>query len=707
MSVMPGNVEHKYLSIGLVMAAVLPYGLLLPWPYIFFLCIILVSEFFLIKTESQEQSKRKKTVIKTIFMIAGMLFITYYWDQLRINIIGLALFCLVLSLKPLETHSQRDYQVLIVLCYFAVIALLFFDNSFILFSYSSLYIIVLTAFVIMLHFPGESFKNNLISSVRLLIKTAPMVLILFIIFPRLGSPVWHLSSIGSDDSIRKNAQGTSGLSKTLNPGDLNKLSLSQETAFRVKFNKHRPASNELYWRANTFYFTDGKQWLSDYYLKSYFKLQAPAKVNNISKIKTEQLFEYIINQEANQQQWLFTLGTPIELQSISNALAVLSEDNLLLAKEPIQESVQYTQISYAGPRIPGAFNYDQQALLLQALQLPENKRLASKAIALGQQWRKTYPDDKTLLRHALNWFAQKEFYYSRNVPKYLSDPIDEFLFQGKKGYCGHYVTAFAMLMRAAQIPARIVSGYKGGYTSRFGDYLTIKQANAHAWVEVWLSNDGWFRIDPTAVIPIERILEDDLISQLLSEDAEQKKTQQNNVQDKHLNSVDNSAFAIIFKYQVKQYFEYMDYLWDVWIVQYDQSNQYLLLALTGLDKVNIAWLILLLTLLICFAIAVVRITHWKKQTVTLKAVYQQLLKKLQEQGIEIFQNEGPAALRKRLTIVSQDQNEAHNFLQIFALIDEYIELRYNDKGKVLQMKQIIELKKQIAFIFKKNKKKLV
>ncbi len=706
MSVMPGNVEHKYLSIGLAMAAILPYGLLLPWPYIFFLCIILVSEFFLIKTEFQEQSKRKKTVIKTIFMIAGMLFITYYWDQLRINIIGLALFCLVLSLKPLETHSQRDYQVLIVLCYFAVIAVLFFDNSFLLFSYSSLYIIVLTAFVIMLHFPGESLKKNLISSVRLLIKTAPMVLILFIIFPRLGSPVWNLSSMGGDAGIGQNAQGISGLSKSLNPGDLNKLSLSQETAFRVKFNKHRPASNELYWRANTFYFTDGKQWLSDYYLKSYVDLQMPAKMNNIPQSKTKKRFEYTINQEAHQQQWLFTLGTPIELQSISNAQAVLSEDNLLLAREPVRESIQYTQTSYADPRIYVTFNNDQQALLLQALQLPENKHMAHKTIAMGRQWRKIYPYDKELLSHALNWFAQEDFYYSRDVPNYSVDPIDEFLFQGKKGYCGHYATAFAMLMRGAQIPARVVSGYKGGQASRIGDYLTIKQANAHAWVEVWLGKEGWYRIDPTAVIPIERILEDDLISQLLSEDAEQKKTQQNNVQDKHLNSVDNSVFVIIFKYQVKQYFEYMDYLWDVWIVQYDQSNQYLLLALTGLDKVNIAWLILLLTLLICFAIAVVRIIHWKKQTVTLKAVYQQLLKKLQEQGIEVFQNEGPAALRKRLVIVSQDQNKGHNFLQIFTLIDEYIELRYNDKGKVLQMKQIIDLKKQIAFIFKKSKKSL-
>lgn len=701
MSVKQDEIEYKYYSIGLGMAAVLPYGILLPWPYIFFLAIVLVSEFVLIKTEFLEQSKRSKTIVKIIFMIAGMLFIIYYWNQLQINIIGLALFCLVLSLKPLETRSQRDYQVLIVLCYFAVIALLFFDNSFLLFFYSSLYIIVLTAFVIMLHFPGESYKDNIISSVRLLIKTAPMVLIVFIIFPRLGTPVWHLSSMDGDHKIGANGQGISGLSNSLNPGDLSKLSLSQETAFRVTFNQHRPAADELYWRANSYYFSDGKQWLSDYYLKSYFDLQVPIKINHIAQINKQMQFKYTINQAASHQQWLFTLGTPIELQSISNTQAVLSEDNLLLAKAPVHDSVQYTQISYANPRVAGTFNNDQQALILQALQLPENKRLAHKTISLGQQWRKTYADDKSLLKHALKWFAQEEFYYSRDVPNYSVNPIDEFLFQGKKGYCGHYATAFAMLMRAAQIPARVVSGYKGGQTSRFGDYLTIKQANAHAWVEVWLGKQGWSRIDPTAVIPAARVLEDDLLSQIHSEASEQMLEEQNTSEQ----SAEKAIFEGRFLRQFKLYSEYLDYVWDVWIVQYDQTNQHLLLAITGLDRLNTVWIILVAVFIICFAMVVAKIVQWQKQTISLRVVYQSLLMKLQEQGIKILHNEGPETLKKRLLIVFQERNEAHKCLQIVALIDRYIELRYNDKGQQIQRQHIVELKRQIELI-KKTKKSL-
>ncbi len=683
---------------GLTLAAMLPYSLLLPWQYILYLSLVLLIQLLV-----SHLVKEKSRLLKFIFIIIGILIIVQYWGQLQINVIGMALFCLVLVLKPMEMHSQRDQQVWIVLCYFSVIAILFFDNSFLLFIYSSLLIIILTAFVIVIHFPGESFKNSLINSTGLLLKTAPMVLILFIVFPRLGEPAWNLPASGDNGRISVKSQGISGMSNTLNPGDLNQLSLSQETAFRVQFHKRRPESKDLYWRGNAFYFSDGKQWTSDYYLKSYLELQTPVKLNKIIHSKNKKLFEYTINQEAHQQQWLFTLGLPIELQTISNTEAVLSEDNLLLATEPVKQSIQYRQTSFATMRIKNAFKESQKALFLQALQLPENKRMANQTIALGRQWRNQYSDDKALLNHALNWFVQEEFYYSRDVPKYTDNPIDAFLFQGKQGYCGHYATAFAMLMRAADIPARVVTGYKGGEQSFVGNYLTLKQANAHAWVEVWLENEGWSRVDPTAVIPSERILEDDLRAQLRSDEAEQISVQHNKDHDKRSGTSGSSSFNKNFKRQFQQYSEYIDYLWDVWIIQYGQSNQQLLLAFSGLNQVNTVLLITIVAVIVVAIGLMLLLVRWKRP-VTLQAVYQSLLKTLQENGFDTYQNEGPETLKKRLSSNMMSQDEKIKYSECIELLNHYMELRYNDKERILSEttlsnKQILDLQKKINSIF--------
>ena len=85
------------------------------------------------------------------------------------------------------------------------------------------------------------------------------------------------------------------------------------------------------------------------------------------------------------------------------------------------------------------------------------------------------------------------------------DSVDEFLFDTKRGFCGHYASAFATLMRAAGIPARVVTGYQGGTFNRFADYWILRQSDAHAWTEVWIEGRGWLRMDPTSVIAPSRV----------------------------------------------------------------------------------------------------------------------------------------------------------------------------------------------------------
>jgi hypothetical protein len=108
------------------------------------------------------------------------------------------------------------------------------------------------------------------------------------------------------------------------------------------------------------------------------------------------------------------------------------------------------------------------------------------------------------LAAAERWFRRQPFRYTLQ-PGTLPPraPLDAFLFERREGFCGHYASAFTALMRAAGVPARVVSGYRGGdWVVPLGGsgYLDLRRSHAHAWSEVWLEDEGWRRVDPTAWI---------------------------------------------------------------------------------------------------------------------------------------------------------------------------------------------------------------
>ena len=102
-------------------------------------------------------------------------------------------------------------------------------------------------------------------------------------------------------------------------------------------------------------------------------------------------------------------------------------------------------------------------------------------------------------------FRQEDFHYTLRPPLLGADAIDEFLFDSRRGFCEHYASAFVFLMRAAGVPARVVAGYQGGELNPVDGYLTVRQSDAHAWAEIWLADEGWLRIDPTAAVALLRI----------------------------------------------------------------------------------------------------------------------------------------------------------------------------------------------------------
>jgi transglutaminase-like putative cysteine protease len=306
----------------------------------------------------------------------------------------------------------------------------------------------------------------------------PLALVFWLLFPRFAGPLWH---IPSDSQI-----AASGLSDTMSPGDITQLALSDEVAFRVRFETATPPNRERYWRGPVLDVFDGHTWSRSP------TLQGPPPLKPLGPS-----YKYTVMMEPHRHRWIFMLDWP---SSWNLPRADLGSDYTLMQSEPLTRPVDvlgtsYTEVQSASPLSARMRSHD--------LRLPGDRNPRTQALA--QELRSAHPDDMEFVQAVLAMFAQQPFFYTLNPPKLSDDSVDEFLFNTKRGFCGHYASAFAALARAAGIPARVVTGYQGGTLNPFGGYWILRQSDAHAWNEVWIEGRGWVRIDPTAAIAPGRV----------------------------------------------------------------------------------------------------------------------------------------------------------------------------------------------------------
>jgi hypothetical protein len=138
------------------------------------------------------------------------------------------------------------------------------------------------------------------------------------------------------------------------------------------------------------------------------------------------------------------------------------------------------------------------------LDIPGEKN--TRARALDRQWRAQAGSDHPYAKQLMAYYRDQPFFYTLRPPVTgARNTIDQFLFESRRGFCSHYAGSFVYMMRAAGIPARVVLGYQGGEWNQEGDFLTVRQYDAHAWTEIWLEDRGWQRFDPTAMVAPQRI----------------------------------------------------------------------------------------------------------------------------------------------------------------------------------------------------------
>ncbi len=413
------------------------------------------------------------------------------------------LLLLGFAYKALEVIERRDAMV-VILTGFVLIGVLFLYSQTILTTlYSIFALTVLTGAMLAIQ---QSQSHAIIPNLRLaslmLLLCLPLMLLFFIFAPRFA-PLWAIPLASG--------HAKTGITDRMTPGDIANLTQSDELAFTANFLGERPEQANLYWRGLVLQHFDGKTWTQFAKEQSPQALKSRLKTNqhaikdrlihpNKPETQTDDMSDdvsYEVIYEKSAQPWLFSLSPVVDIKGD----AFFGSDFQIIANSNLLEPMMLTLVSQ-----PDALRELELPELSRqlALQLPEKGNRQSRELA--QQLFTSSTSPQAYIQKVLKRYQQHDFYYTLRPPLLnKSNAIDDFLFNSQKGFCAHYASSFVFMMRAAGIPARVITGYQGGEWNDNGHFLAVRQYDAHAWTEIWLKNQGWVRFDPTTMVAPERV----------------------------------------------------------------------------------------------------------------------------------------------------------------------------------------------------------
>lgn len=397
-----------------------------------------------------------------------------------------SLLSLMICMKLLDVRDQQNRITTIILCYFLIVGSLFFDDSIFSTAYLFFAVLWITAVLIFINQPDNRVGDYLRLSGKLMMQALPVMVLLFMLFPRVQGGMWGRAPIHS---------AKTGFADRMGFGDIADIAQDTKVAFRVEFDDRIPPVDQLYWRGVVLWEFDGHTWH-----RGVGRWSATPK-----RSVAEKKVQYTMTLEPHNERWLITLDLPMR---ISLRHAWLLEDFSTYRWRPLTQRVSYEGISYLDGRDIVKKSFGRTGLELPEGSNPRTRKLAKELYAQAV-------DPTDYVNRVLAYFSSQPFVYSLQPPPLVvasdskgnasRDLVDAFLFDTRKGFCEHFATGFAVLMRAAGVPARIVVGYLGGMLNKYGGYVVVRQSQAHAWCEVWIDDRGWVRIDPTAVVAPARL----------------------------------------------------------------------------------------------------------------------------------------------------------------------------------------------------------
>lgn len=548
--------------------------------------------------------------LKTLLVMAGCAGILLHYQTLLGRDAGVAMLMLFMALKLLELKYRRDAIVLITLAYFLLLTHYFYSQNIPTGLWLLFTTFVITAALIHLHGDAEAPpRASLRLSAKLLLQALPFMIVLYLLFPRISGPLWGLPQDAH--------AGRTGLSDTMSPGSISNLAQSGEIALRAYFQGPVPAKEQLYWRGPVLDSYDGRSWKT-------------AETRNTAPqlIHAGPSLNYSLTLEAHNQRWLLPLEMPSSLPRQAGLDAKMDANGLVQARSPLRsrQRVEFTST----PQYQ--LGTEESPLLLwRNLQLPAD--FNPRTLALGRAWLARHPQPAERIREALNHFRQETFHYTLRPPLLGYHAMDDFLFNTRRGFCEHYASAFVILMRAAEVPARVVTGYQGGEVNPVDGFLVVRQSDAHAWAEVWLEGQGWVRVDPTAAISPARI-ETGIASALPAGEALPALA---NVRLDWLKALQNQWEAVNNR-------------WNQWVLGYNPERQREFFARLGLRDAD--WKTMGTVLGASTGLLLLILAAWMfrpiKETDPARAIWRQAIKRLERRGITCPTWETPLALARRM-----------------------------------------------------------
>ena len=546
---------------------------------------------------------------------------------------GVTLLMLLATLKLMELRTVRDAMAIIYLALFVIITNFFYSQTIPTALYMLATLFVITGTWVQLHGRDIALEPRLRVAATLLLQAIPLTLILFILFPRVQGPLWGLP---------QDAYSSSGLDDKMAPGSLSRLILSESVAFRVSYKDKLPRREQMYWRGPVLWYFDGHTWTP-----GITALFAAPQFTGL-----DQAIDYTVTLEPHNKTWLFALDVPDKI----SLPATLGHDFRLYNKKPVNARLRYEARSHLVYR---ANLQESRRQIQRALQMPQ--RFNPRAQQLAAEWKANSTDDAALVRTALSYFNRQGFEYTLEPPLLGTNNIDEFMFETKQGFCEHYASAFVFLMRAANVPARVVTGYLGGEFNDIGNYYIVRQSDAHAWAEVWLKGQGWVRIDPTGAIAPARIQSG--LSAAVS---------------------DNAALPFMARNppqwlrNLRLNWDALANQWNQWVLGYDSERQFAFLTRLGMESVT--WQKMAMNMAIGLGLlvglfALFMLRHlYTRQPDKVQAAWLRLCRKLARAGLPRAAHEGALDYAARIAAARPELAGT-----IFDLATRYSALRY---GKV-------------------------
>jgi protein-glutamine gamma-glutamyltransferase len=563
---------------------------------------------------------------------------------------GTALLALMGSIKLMETRAQRDQFIVVGAGIFLLLAACLDRQNLLR---APLYIVhawlCCTALAVVAYAPTapaagrpQAFDNRaaVMLAGRSLAFALPLAVMLFIFFPRLPGAFW---------AIPRSDEALTGLGDSMSPGSISQLTASYDVAFRAHFDGTPPPPQERYWRGPVLHEFDGYTWRR--------VRNSVARQDPLQYLGAE--YRYRISLEPSAQRWWFSLDTAT---GSPNAKVFFTYDYQLVSADPVTQGTSYTLVSHTNTRATRelsalAKRYDTG--------LPADRNPRARELAL--QLRQKASSDAEYVSAVLEYLRTGGFQYTLTPPRLGIDSVDDFLFHTHLGFCGHYASAFVSLMRAADVPARVVTGYLGGEWNPIGRYFIVRQSDAHSWAEVWLQGRGWTRIDPTAVVEPERLRRGilDLLPNAVSAPA-------------------RFVWSTPWLAAVLQRWDAMNTWWDDQVVKFNYDDQLRLLERLGFkspgaEELGWAFGAGLVGWLLWIAWQVGRAPS-KRRPDRLARAHAALCRKLARAGVVREPHQGPLAFADEIAKHRPDLTE-----QVKALLVRYAQLRFGPESSAHTM----------------------